>query len=110
MFQLTRTEEIVLLAVYQLEDEAYGVSIRRQIEKMVRKKFSVGAIYVPLDRLAQKGLLSSSAGEPTPERGGRSKRFYKITSEGISALKETKRLNDTIWTVALTSKRLRLDL
>lgn len=110
MFPLTRTEEIVLLTVYQLDDEAYGVTIRRQIETMVRKKFSVGAIYVPLDRLAQKGLLSSHVGEPTPERGGRSKRFYKITPDGISALKETKRLNDAMWTAALSSKILCLDL
>jgi len=97
MLPLTRTEEIILLAVYQLGDDAYGVTIRKQIEKTIEKKFSVGAIYVPLDRLAKKGFLTSYVGEPIPERGGRSKRFYRVTSKGIAALEETKKLHDAIW-------------
>lgn len=97
MHLLTRTEEIVLLAVYHLDDNAYGVTIRKHIEETLQKKFSVGAIYVPLDRLAQRGYLTSYTGEPTPERGGRSKRFYKITAKGILALQETKKLHDAMW-------------
>ncbi len=97
MLPLTRTEEIVLLAVYHLDDDAYGITIRRYIEQTVGKSFSVGAIYVPLERLAEKGLLTSYSGDPTPERGGRSKRFYKITAAGREALQETKRLHEAFW-------------
>jgi DNA-binding PadR family transcriptional regulator len=57
----------------------------------------VGAIYVPLDRLAKRGLLKTWHGDPSPERGGRSKKYYKLTQSGISILKETKRLNDLLW-------------
>ena len=94
---LTRTEEIILLAVYQLGDKAYGVTIRQHIEKTIAKRFSVGAIYVPLDRLTKRGFLTSTVGEPTPERGGRGKRFYKITPKGILALQETKKLHEAMW-------------
>lgn len=94
---LTRIEEIVLLAVYQLGDNAYGVTIRQYIEQTINQKFSVGAIYVPLDRLTRRGLLTSYMGEPTPERGGRSKRYYLITSEGINALQATKEMQDALW-------------
>ena len=67
------------------------------IEQIMQKNFSVGAIYVPLERLENKGLLTSYTGEPTSERGGRRKRFYKLTSSGIAALQETKKLHDTFW-------------
>lgn len=97
MNPLTRNEEMILLAVCQLGDKAYGISIRRHIESMLGKKFSVGAIYVPLERLMRRGLLSSYTGEPTPERGGRSKRYYRITTEGLRSLRETKELHDDMW-------------
>lgn len=97
MGPLTQTEEFILLSIYQLRENAYGITIRKHIEEIMQKRFSVGAIYVPLERLENKGLLTSTIGEPTSERGGRSKRFYKITSNGIAALKETKRLRDTFW-------------
>ena len=94
---LTRTEEIILLAVYELDDDAYGVTIRKHIEQKIDKKFSVGAIYVPLERLTKRGLLTSYVGGSTPERGGRRKRFYKITPKGISALKKIKKLHNELW-------------
>jgi PadR family transcriptional regulator PadR len=97
MEPLTRTEEFILLSVYQLGDNAYGITIRNHIEQIMKKDFSVGAIYVPLERLENKGLLTSYTGEPTSERGGRRKRFYKITPNGMVALKEIKRLHDTFW-------------
>lgn len=97
MEPLTRTEEFILLSVYQLGDNAYGITIRKHIELIMQKNFSVGAIYVPLERLENKGFLTSYTGKPTSERGGRRKRFYKITSNGIVALKETKKLHDTFW-------------
>ena len=94
---LTRTEEIILLAVHQLGDNAYGVTIRQEVERMVGKPYSVGAIYVPLDRLTKRGFLLTITGEPTAARGGRRKRFYQITPNGRSALLNTKRLHDAIW-------------
>ena len=94
---LTRIEEIILLAVFQLSSEAYGVKIRAKVEAMTGKSFSVGAIYVPLDRLAKRKLLEAETGDPTPERGGRRKRYYRLSKSGLAALREAKRLHDTIW-------------
>lgn len=94
---LTRMEEILLLTIHQLGTEAYGVTIKSKVEETLEKSVSVGAIYVPLDRLAKRGLLKTRQGDPSPERGGRSKKYYKLTQSGISILKETKRLNDLLW-------------
>ncbi len=94
---LTRIEEVILLAVFQLGTDAYGVTIRAKVEAMTGKSFSVGAIYVPLDRLAKRKLLETETGDPTPERGGRRKRYYRLSKSGIIALREVKRLHDAIW-------------
>jgi PadR family transcriptional regulator PadR len=94
---LTRMEEILLLVVHQLGDDAYGVTIKSQVEEVLEKPVSVGAIYVPLDRLAKRGLLKTRQGNPSPERGGRSKKYYKLTQAGMDILKETKKLNDLLW-------------
>jgi DNA-binding PadR family transcriptional regulator len=94
---LTRVEEIILLAVFQLGTNAYGVTIRSQVQAMTGRSFSVGAIYIPLDRLAKRRLLETETGEPTPERGGRKKRYYKLNKSGLAALQEAKRLHDAIW-------------
>jgi PadR family transcriptional regulator PadR len=84
-------EHIVLLAVLRLGDEAYGVTIRREIEARTRREVSIGAIYATLDRLESKNLVQSRLGDPTPERGGRSKRFFRVTAQGVSAVKHTHR-------------------
>jgi len=94
---LTRTEEIILLAIYRLGDNAYGITIREEVEAQVGKAYSVGAIYVPLERMTKRGLLETRTGSPTAERGGRAKRFYKIMPEGKDALLATKRLHDKLW-------------
>ena len=94
---LTRMEEILLLAVHQLGSEAYGVTIKTRVEEVLEKSVSVGAIYVPLDRLAKRGLLKTWQGNPSPERGGRSKKYYKLTQAGMDILKDTKKLNDMLW-------------
>ena len=94
---LTRMEEILLLAVHQLGADAYGVTIKSQVEILLEKRISVGAIYVPLDRLTKRGYLQTWQGNPSPERGGRSKKYYKVTPTGIHILKETKKLNDLLW-------------
>lgn len=94
---LSRTEETILLAVRALEPGAYGLAIGGHLKKLTGKSWSVGAIYIPLERLQQRGLLSSYEGEPTRERGGRSKRFFKLSAKGLEALAEAKRLHDAMW-------------
>ncbi|HEV2196133.1 MAG TPA: PadR family transcriptional regulator [Candidatus Acidoferrum sp.] len=84
-------EHIVLLAVLRLDEQAYGVTIRREIETRTKREVSIGAIYATLDRLETKGYVRSRVGDPTPERGGRSKRFFRITAEGVSAVNRTHR-------------------
>lgn len=80
-------EELLLLSIANLGEEAYGVPIRERLEEAGRS-VSVGALYVTLDRLQTKGLLTSREGEATPERGGRAKKFYKLSDEGRAALEE----------------------
>ena len=84
-------EHIVILALLRLADRAYGVTVRREIEKRTGREVSIGAIYATLDRLEAKGYVKSLVGEPTPERGGRSKRFFRVTANGISAVNRTHR-------------------
>ncbi|MGB0388414.1 MAG: PadR family transcriptional regulator [Ardenticatenaceae bacterium] len=94
---LTRIEEIILLAVYHLDDRAYGSTVRQEVESMVGKSFSAGSIYVPLNRLAERGMLASNLSDPTPERGGRGKKFYTVTQAGRDALRKAKALQDAMW-------------
>jgi len=79
-------ELIVLLAVARLGSDAYGVTVRREIEKRTGRNVSIGAVYATLERLRTKGYVSSSLGEPTAERGGRAKRLFQIESDGERAL------------------------
>jgi DNA-binding PadR family transcriptional regulator len=85
-------EHVVLLVVLRLNDQAYGVTIRREIEARTKREVSIGAVYATLDRLEAKGYVQSRAGDPTPERGGRSKRFFRVTAQGISAVNRTHRV------------------
>ena len=94
---LTRRDELLLLTVWRLQGEAYGLAIRRAVSELLGKKVSVGAVYVPLERLARKGLLASWESQPTARRGGRRKRFYKLTPAGMAALNTVKQLHDTAW-------------
>lgn len=79
-------EQIVLLAVLRLGDNAYGVSIRREIAAHTKREPAPGALYTTLDRMEQKGLIQSQFGDPTPQRGGRAKRYVKVTKKGRAAL------------------------
>jgi len=79
-------EQIVLLAVLRLGDEAYGVSIRELIADRTDRQPGAGALYTTLDRLEEKGFVTSRFGDPTPSRGGRAKRFFKVTSAGLEAV------------------------
>ena len=90
-------EQIVLLAVVRLGDKAYGVPIRREIEQRGGRGTSVGALYSTLDRLEAKGYVHSRFADPTPLRGGRSKRYFHVTPEGLEALAHSKSVLDRMW-------------
>ena len=82
-------EQIILLALMRLADDAYGMKVRREIEERTSRSVTIGAVYATLDRLQNKGLVESSLGEPTAERGGRAKRTFVVTAEGVVALKQS---------------------
>jgi len=97
MGMLSRTDEMMLLAVWRLEDNAYGVTIAEMLTRTSGKKWVLGAVYVPLERLEKKGYLCSYLGKPTNKRGGRSKRLYKLTKHGLDMLIKTKSQQQSIW-------------
>ncbi len=90
-------EQVVLLATARLADEAYGMSIRREIEEATGRKSSIGAIYATLDRLEAKTFLESRMGEATPKRGGRPKRYFRLSPAGTRALLASRRTMDRLW-------------
>jgi PadR family transcriptional regulator PadR len=90
-------ELMILLAVINLGDEAYGVPISRELEKQRGRDVSVGSVYAALDRLENKGLVASSRGDPTPERGGKAKRYFRVTKEGLRQVHETRRVLSKLW-------------
>ena len=94
---LSRREEQVLLAIWELKDDAYLLAIKEYLQKSTDKDWSVGIIHKPLLQLERKQHINSYMGEATAKRGGRRKKMYKVTSEGISALKELKKEQDVLW-------------
>ena len=94
---LSRKEELLLLSIWKLQDNAYGVTIREHVSKTTKKYWSIGAIYDVLDRLTRKGFVTTIISEPVAERGGKRKRFYKITKNGFEALEEIKEIQNTMW-------------
>ncbi len=84
-------EHLIVLAVLRLADQAYGVTVRQEIETRTRREVSIGAVYATLARLEAKGYVKSHLGDPTPERGGRSKRFFEVTAKGLTAVNRTQR-------------------
>ena len=90
-------EQIVLLAVVRLRDEAYGVPIRLEIERRTGRSLTVGALYRTLDRLEAKGYVSSRFGDPTPERGGRSRRYFTVRPLGLRTLRASREALAAMW-------------
>jgi DNA-binding PadR family transcriptional regulator len=84
-------EQVTLLAILRLGDNAYGVTIRSEIEACTERDPSPGALYTTLDRLEDKGFVSSKLGDPTPQRGGRAKRFFTVTPTGREAVARSQR-------------------
>jgi DNA-binding PadR family transcriptional regulator len=95
--RLREFEELVLLSVRMEGDDACGVTIQQVLDQRAGRAVSLGAIYTALDRLARKGLVESWLGEPTPVRGGRRKRHYRITPAGLELLTEVRRTRERMW-------------
>lgn len=95
---VSRIEEIILLSIWRLERDAYGLAILEEVRKATGRAWLTGSIYASLGRLLKRGLVDSFEGEPAPERGGRRKIYYRITPDGLEALKDIRKVNAAIWT------------
>lgn len=94
---LSRSEELVLLAVWRLRGNAYTLSILKQLSDITGYEWQVGAVYVPLEKLAKKQYLRKSTGKPTAERGGRRKSLYELTALGRKALRDIREVHEAAW-------------
>lgn len=90
-------EELVLLTIVNLDKNSYGVAIKEDIEERGKRKLSIGALHTTLTRLEEKGYIKSWMGDPTPERGGRRKRFFEVTHRGKVELHNIRSLRDDLW-------------
>ena len=90
-------EQMVLLAVLRLSNEAYGMEIRKEIENRTRRPVSYGAVYTALDRLQRKGFVSNTLGEVTSERGGRAKKYFTVETAGREALRRSHEAMAVMW-------------
>ena len=94
---LSQREEQIMLAIWVLKDDAYLVAVKKYLSDIFGKKWTVGAIHKPLRRMEEAGYLVSSLGEATAKRGGRAKKIYQITGNGLAILSENKRIKDILW-------------
>jgi len=94
---LSLPEELILLAVWKIGNDAYCIPIREKVSEISGRDWSLGAVYVPLSRLEKKGLVKSRLGSPTKMRGGRGKRYYALTKSGLKALAEMRELQESLW-------------
>lgn len=97
MKELTKIEEILLLAIWRLKDNAYGVKIRQYVSQIIGKEFTYGNLYSALSQLAKKKYVKKTLGEPTPDRRGRRKITYTISASGAKALKTARQMNQKMW-------------
>jgi DNA-binding PadR family transcriptional regulator len=98
-------ELMVILAVMRLDEDAYGVPICREIEQQTGREVKVGRVYATLERLEEKGLVASKLGEPTAERGGRAKRYFRVTNDGVREVRKTRRALINLWNGLLQLER-----
>jgi len=90
-------ELMVLLTVIRLDEDAYGVPISREIEQRSGREVALGSVYAALERLEEKGLVTSRLGDPSAERGGRAKRYFRITAQGLREIQETRNALTSLW-------------
>jgi PadR family transcriptional regulator, regulatory protein PadR len=95
--RLGEFELVVMLALLRLAENAYGVPIAREIENSKGREVGIGSIYAALERLERKGLVSSRLGEPTPQRGGRAKRYFQVTNAGLVQVREARKTLVALW-------------
>ncbi len=94
---LTDFELMIVLATLRAGDDAYGVRIAEEIERTGKRSVILAAVYAALDRLERNRLVSSAIGDPTPERGGRAKRYFRVTPRGLRAVKDTQNALVALW-------------
>lgn len=94
---LTRSDEILMLAILRLKDNAYGVSVIKEVEERTGKRLSFGSLWVSLDILHKRGFVKKRIADPTPQRGGRSKIYYSLTPKGVRVLEETREFQKSLW-------------
>ena len=99
-------ELMILLTILRLGDEAYGVPLSKELSLSRGRRVSVGSVYAALDRLESKSLIASSLGEATPERGGRAKRYFRLTGEGLRSIHETRSVLSKLWKSLPTPEEL----
>jgi DNA-binding PadR family transcriptional regulator len=97
MYELTKNEELVLLSIWKLEDNAYGVTIRENLKKITGKTFNYGSLYNTLYLLVRRGLVESRESKPLSKKGGRRKVLYSMTREGEKALSKAQRIHKLAW-------------
>ena len=90
-------EQVVLLAIVQLGNDVYGVPIVEEIQRRTGRRVGPAAVHITLRRLETKGLVTSWLGDPTPERGGKARRYVKVTSAGLESLRATRKVIDQMW-------------
>ena len=95
---LTDFELMIMLAILRRRNEAYGVPIARELEETGGRHTTLGAVYLALDRLEGRGLVASQLGEATAERGGRAKKYFRLTAQGLRAVRATQRAFVALWT------------
>lgn len=95
--RLSDFELIVMLVLLRLGDDAYGVPIAREIEEQTKREVKLGSVYATLERLDEKGFVVSELGEPTQERGGRAKRYFHVTKQGMREVRETRQILIKLW-------------
>jgi PadR family transcriptional regulator PadR len=94
---LTDLELMILLAVLRGEPNAYGVTVTREIERHTTRRVAIAVAYTTLDRLETHGLVASTLGDPTPERGGRAKRYFRVTPKGLRRIRDTQTALTALW-------------
>ena len=97
MKYLTRRDELMLLSILRLGDNAYLVTLRELLNENTEKKWSIGNVFDSLDKLEEKGFIFPRIGEPSSKRGGKAVKYYNVTKSGIEALKAAKSVHDSMW-------------
>lgn len=94
---ITRLEEAILIAIWRLKDKAYGVTINKEVSGLIKKNYSMGALYFSLDQLLSKGFVSKTLVKFYHERGGRSRTYYILTDKGKTALQKVRAFQKSLW-------------